>query len=157
MTLRLTLGLLCLTALPLSAQEAEPIDSVALWTEDHTIVFDGADVNLDDFVWLARPIVVFADTPADPRFQQQLADLVGDLEAMAERDVVVITDTNPRGNSPVRAALRPRGFMLAIVGKDGTVLVRRPLPWDIREISRNIDKLPLRQQEIRDRRASSAD
>jgi hypothetical protein len=46
--------------------------------------------------------------------------------------------------------LRPRGFMLALVSKDGSVFQRKPAPWDVREISRAIDKLPQRQQEIRD-------
>ncbi|MCE8468096.1 DUF4174 domain-containing protein, partial [Rhodovulum sulfidophilum] len=29
---------------------------------------------------------------------------------------------------------------------------RKPMPWNVREISRSIDKIPLRQQEVRDRR-----
>jgi hypothetical protein len=41
--------------------------------------------------------------------------------------------------------------MLALLAKDGTVMLRKPFPWNVREISRSIDKLPLRQQEIRDR------
>jgi hypothetical protein len=36
-----------------------------------------------------------------------------------------------------------------IMGKDGEVELRKPRPWDVREISRTIDKMPLRQQEIR--------
>ena len=31
---------------------------------------DATGLSLDEFLWVARPIVVFADTPADPRFQQ---------------------------------------------------------------------------------------
>ena len=50
------------------------------------------------------------------------------------------------------SAADPRGFMLMLVGKDGQVYLRKPLPWSVREISRSIDKLPQRQQEIRDRR-----
>jgi hypothetical protein len=29
---------------------------------------DAADLTLEEFQWVARPIIVFADTPADPRF-----------------------------------------------------------------------------------------
>lgn len=54
----------------------------------------------------------------------------------------------------MRQRLRPRGFMLVLIGKDGGVKLRKPVPWDVREISRSIDKFPLRQQEIRDRRAA---
>tara|TARA_R110002096_G_scaffold222842_1_gene411718 strand:+ start:557 stop:760 length:204 start_codon:yes stop_codon:yes gene_type:complete len=65
----------------------------------------------------------------------------------------VITDTNPDTPSALRTALRPRGFMLAIIAKDGRTALRKPAPWDVREITRSIDKMPLRQQEIRDRRS----
>jgi hypothetical protein len=37
-----------------------------------------------------------------------------------------------------------------LIGKDGRVAQRKPSPWDVREIERAIDKMPLRQQEIRD-------
>ena len=40
--------------------------------------------------------------------------------------------------------------MLTVIGKDGGVKLRKPFPWDVRELSRSIDKMPLRQQEIRD-------
>jgi hypothetical protein len=69
---------------------------------------------------------------------------------LAARDVVVIVDTDPAARSAVRTQLRPRGFMLALLSKDGSVFQRKPAPWDVREISRAIDKLPQRQQEIRD-------
>ena len=42
--------------------------------------------------------------------------------------------------------------MLALIDKDGGVKLRKPFPWDVREITRSIDKMPLRQQELRDRR-----
>lgn len=115
------------------------------------IPYSGAEVALEDFLWVARPVVVFANTDADPAFQRQMALLRERPEALAERDVVVITDTDPEARSPVRLALRPRGFMLVIIGKDGQVELRKPAPWNVREISRSIDKMPLRQQEIRDR------
>lgn len=113
--------------------------------------YDGSEVDLADFLWTHRPVVVFADTPADPAFQRQMDLLRERPEALAERDVVVIVDTDPAARSPVRTALRPRGFMLAIVGKDGRVEQRKPSPWDVREISRAIDRTPLRRQEIRER------
>ena len=122
------------------------------WQANPATQFDAGEVALEDFKWIARPVVIFADTPADPRFRQQIELLAARPEALAERDIVVITDTDPSARSDIRRKLRPRGFMLAIVGKDGGVKLRKPLPWDVREISRSIDKMPLRKQEIRDRR-----
>lgn len=125
-------------------------DALARWQEDRTILLDASEVELDAFKWLARPLVVFADSPADPAFQRQIELLQADLDALAERDVVLITDTNPSDRSALRTKLRPRGFMLTLIGKDGGIKLRKPLPWDVREISRSIDKMPMRKQEIRD-------
>lgn len=123
---------------------------VDTWQEDPTQVFDSERISLDDFQWIARPIVVFADTEADPRFIEQMELLTAQLDELAERDVVIITDTDPSARSDIRRQLRPRGFMLALLGKDGGVKLRKPSPWSVRELSRSIDKMPLRQQEIRD-------
>lgn len=124
------------------------------WQSDRTQIFDAADVTAEDFVWLARLIVVFAQSPNDPQFIQQMALLTERIDELAERDVIVIADTLPEPPSALRTSLRPRAFMLVIVGKDGRTALRKPAPWDVREISRSIDKMPLRQQEIRDRHAT---
>ncbi|WP_227445287.1 DUF4174 domain-containing protein [Cognatishimia sp. F0-27] len=110
------------------------------------------ETSLDDWLWIKRPVVVFADSPADPRYVEQMQLILDRLDALDLRDVVVITDTDPAARSSVRTKLRARGFMLVVIAKDGTIVTRKPAPWDVREISRSIDKLPLRIQEIRDRR-----
>ncbi|PWR03717.1 hypothetical protein DKT77_05125 [Meridianimarinicoccus roseus] len=106
--------------------------------------------SLDPFKWIARPVIVFADSPNDPRFIEQINLLQQRPEALLERDVVVIADTDPANPSEIRRQLRPRGFSLVLVGKDGQIELRKPEPWDVRELTHAIDKMPLRQQEIRD-------
>lgn len=124
-----------------------PVD---VWQKDPTVVFNAADVDLAAFQWIARPVIVFADTPADPAFQRQL-ELLGDrMDELVERDIVLITDTNAEERSDIRTKLRPRGFMLTLVGKDGGVKLRKPFPWDVRELTRQVDKMPLRRQEVID-------
>ncbi len=135
----------------LAVGEAEPETPVAIWQGDRTIVLDASEVELEAFKWIARPVVVFAGSPADPRFIQQLELLSSRVGELADRDVVVITDTNPDAKSALRTELRPRGFMLVLIGKDGGVKLRKPAPWDVRELTRVIDKTPERQQEVRDR------
>ncbi|NOD34659.1 MULTISPECIES: DUF4174 domain-containing protein [unclassified Ruegeria] len=131
---------------------------LAAWAADGTAPSDDSfvrpagDSELSDFLWVNRPIVVFADTPADPRFQQQIDMLLDGEQAMRDRDVVVLTDTDPSAKSPIRAQLRPRGFQMVFVDKDGVVKLRKPSPWSVREIGRSIDKTPLREREIRERR-----
>jgi hypothetical protein len=132
------------------ANDTTDKDALARWEADRTVILDGADVDLDAFKWIARPIVVFADSPNDPAFRRQLELLGARSGELVERDVVLITDTDPDARSALRTKLRPRGFMLTLIGKDGGVKLRKPFPWDVRELTRQIDKMPIRRQEIRD-------
>lgn len=138
-----------LMATSVHAQDATAFER---WEEDHTLVFDASEVSKAELQWIARPLVIFADTPNDPRFQQQMDLVLDGLDDLAERDVIVITDTDPEAATEWRTALRPRGYMMALLAKDGRVALRKPAPWSVRELSRSIDKMPLRQQEISDRR-----
>lgn len=124
--------------------------AVSRWEADKTVIFDASEVNLDDFKWIARPVIVFADSDVVPAYATQIEFLNDRLEELAKRDVVLITDTSPDERSDLRNKLRPRGFMLTLIGKDGGVKLRKPFPWDVRELTRQIDKMPMRQQEIRD-------
>ena len=119
------------------------------WQAEPATVFDAADVDLTALKWMARPVVVFADTPADPAFQRQIELLGEDMDELSKRDVIVIVDADPAARTDVRRKLRPRGFTLTLVGKDGRVVLRKPFPWDVRELTRSIDKLPLRRDELK--------
>jgi len=151
-----SIALAATLALPAMAQEqavsAEAPTVLERWQEDPATVFDGAEVDLAELQWTLRPLVLFADTPNDPRFRQQYDLLIEDIAQLVERDVIIITDTDPSAESALRIELRPRGYMMALVAKDGRVALRKPAPWSVRELSRSIDKMPLRQQEIADRR-----
>jgi hypothetical protein len=115
---------------------------------------DAAGLTIAQFHWDRRPLVIFADGPTDPLFRRQMDWVMRDLEAFAERDVVVIVDTDPAARNPVRQQLRPRGFSLVLMDKDGEVKMRKPQPWTVREITRAIDRFPLRRQEMLERRPS---
>lgn len=133
--------------LPLLAQEVV--------ADDVLIIMPADDVVLADFQWEARVITVFADSPRDPAFARQIELLSERPDTLVERDVIVLTDTDPAAKSDVRTQLRPRGFALVIVDKDGRVMLRKPDPWDVREISRAIDKTTLRQQEIKEEKEAA--
>ena len=134
-------------ALPAVAQQVETAIPDPLF-------LNGTGVELSEFLWINRPVVVFADSKFDPRFVQQMELLEDRRAELSLRDVIVLTDTDPAAKSALRKKLRPRGFMLVLIGKDGNVYLRKPFPWDVREITRSIDKLPMRQQEMQDRRVS---
>ncbi|MFO6462871.1 DUF4174 domain-containing protein [Jannaschia sp. KMU-145] len=129
---------------------ADTPDPLAAWEEDPTLVFDATEIDLAEFLYAARPIVVFANSPRDPAFIEQMGELEDGLSEMVDRDVVVVVDTDPAARSELRTRLRPRGFMLVLIGKDGQVKLRKPLPWTTRELSRSIDKMPMRQRELRE-------
>ena len=126
---------------------------VTVLSADELMMIEAPGATLEDFLWTARPLIVFADSENDPRFIQQMEYIAEDWIELAERDVIVVVDTDPAARSAIRQELRPRGFMLVLIGKDGFKYLRKPLPWDVREITRSIDKMPLRQQELRDMRA----
>ncbi len=138
-------GLFAATATAQSA--TEPQDPV---------LFAPADMeDLSEFHWKKRPVVVFADSEEDPAYQRQIELLNERPDDLLERDVIVLTDTDPEARSAMRLKMRPRGFMLVLVGKDGQIKLRKPRPWDVREITRSIDKMTIRQREIREDKETS--
>lgn len=139
-------GLFSMAAI--GAQADDPLDATVFLEPDVT--------DLSQFVWEKRPIVVFADSPNDPRYGLQMELLHERSADLAERDVVVLTDTDPKDLSPLRKNLRPRGFMIVLIGKDGAVKLRKPTPRDVRDLTRTIDKMPMREREIRERRAKES-
>lgn len=140
-------------AAPVAADEAAvaPVDT---WLANPETVLPSDGIAIDDFKWRARPIVVFADSPFDPAFQEQMALIEADFDQLALRDAVVIVDTDPAARSDLRRALRPRGFVLLLLDKEGRVNLRKPFPWDVREMTHAIDKWPTRQRELREERAA---
>jgi hypothetical protein len=130
------------------ATDGTELSVLERWQADHTIIFDASEVVLADLLYVARPVVVFADSPNQPEFLQQMRLIESDMSGFDIRDVIVIVDTDPSARSALRRELRPRGFNLVMIDKDGRVNLRKPEPWDVREISRQIDKMPLRIEEI---------
>lgn len=125
---------------------ADPVDAPVVPAELEIVSAPEADPI--QFMWKQRPVVIFADTPQDPAFVEQLRMIRRDPAQLLARDVVVVTDTDPAANSAWRRSLRPEGFSLVLLDKDGQVKQRKPSPWSVREIWRAIDKFPLRRQEI---------
>jgi hypothetical protein len=148
------LGILLIAALalppPVAAQSSIPV----LATEAATPAATPAETppTLEELLWVARPLVIFADTPDDPRFVQQMKMLEADPEPLVERNVVVLSDADPEAKGPLRQQLRPRDFGIVLIDIDGTVAQRRPVPTSVRELVRTIDRMPSRREETGSRR-----
>ncbi len=128
-----------------------PIQAMA---EDILAPQAAADVVFVDQLYQTRPIVVFADSPNDPSYVRQMDLLAKAYPALMARDVIVVTDTDPAAKSEWRQKLRPRGFSMVILDKDLKPVIRKPIPWDVREITHAIDKLPSRRQELLEQNAA---
>jgi Domain of unknown function (DUF4174) len=104
-----------------------------------------------DLLFLRRPVIIFADSPNDPAFVRQIELLARTYDELAARDVILITDTDPANPSALRQKLHPRGFSLVLMDKDWKPSIRKPLPWDGREIVNTIDKMPIARSEALER------
>ncbi len=143
--------------LPEAAAEVAEGEAAEAETPEGLRIIDAAEVDPVDFIWEWRILAVMADTPNDPAYIRQMRSIADRADDLYERDVVVITDTDRNSGSALRQMLRPRGFMLAIIDKDGEVKQRRPAPRSIRELNAVIDRFPLRRQEMLERAPSGRD
>ncbi|MEM7271207.1 MAG: DUF4174 domain-containing protein [Pseudomonadota bacterium] len=107
-----------------------------------------ADDALAQYKWEARPVIIFADSEKDPRFQRQVASLSARSDDMAEREVVILMDTDPDAKSELRQMFRPRDFQILLIGKDGEIKLRRPHPITAEDLNRQIDRMPMRRREM---------
>lgn len=104
-----------------------------------------------DLLYVRRPVIVFADSPNDPAFVRQMELVARYYPQFEARDVILITDTDPANPSALRKKLRPRGFSLVLMDKDWKPSIRKPLPWEGREIVNSIDKMPIARSEALER------
>jgi hypothetical protein len=104
-----------------------------------------------DLLFVRRPVIVFADSPNDPAYVRQMQLLDRYMAQFEARDVILITDTDPANPSALRKKLRPRGFSVVLMDKDWKPSIRKPLPWEGREIVNSIDKMPIARTEALER------
>jgi hypothetical protein len=113
--------------------------------------------------WSHRLLFVFAPSPHDERFKQQVARLSNASDGMSERDLLlvsVVTGGPSQANGrPLttgaaqrlreRFNIAPPAFRIVLVGKDGTEKRRDEAPVSARSLFDTIDAMPMRQREMR--------
>lgn len=109
------------------------------------------DLTIEEFLWQKRIFIIFSDSPIDPNYIEQVGFLEQGVQSLLEREVIVLLDHQPAVETAIRTDLRPRGFTIILIGKDGIIYLRKPTTWNVREIINTIDKFPIRQQELRAR------
>ncbi|MCJ8507008.1 DUF4174 domain-containing protein [Rhizobium lemnae] len=126
-----------------------------------TIAHSAVD-QLDQFRWNHRIVVVFADRSDEANYVQQMASLRDAQEALAERDMLIISvvsDVAAIIDKPQlkldadslrkRFGAKGRGFRAVLIGKDGGAKLSSNRPITPAELFSTIDAMPMRQSEMR--------
>ena len=105
--------------------------------------------------WNSRVLLLFAPHPEDVRLTQQKQILDRDAAGVKERDLQVFEIT---GNKQADEQLRDKfhvkadSFAVVLIGKDGSEKLKRSQPTDTGEFFSLIDSMPMRKNEMRQRR-----
>ncbi len=110
----------------------------------------------------ARPVLIFAPKPDDPRMLIQMRILSEHAAEAQERDVVGIAvpyeSPSPSAvllsGEDAEAARRkfhiePGDFVAILLGKDGGVKLRSSKPLSMEKLEETIDAMPMRKDEIK--------
>ena len=84
MTRLIAIALAATLAAPVAAPPARAADDPEILAQALVpgTITEAGTLALESFLWQARPVVVFADTPADPRFQQQLDMITAEIDRL---------------------------------------------------------------------------
>ncbi|MEM9420058.1 MAG: DUF4174 domain-containing protein [Planctomycetota bacterium] len=121
-------------------------------------------LDLDQYTWSHRPLLIFATHENLSALDEQRRRLTGQNAALADRKMVVIEVIGNRvtvygqDHDIDPAALKMRygidesqTFAVLLVGKDTGVKLRRAQPVAMDEVFGLIDSMPMRRREMRER------
>jgi len=120
-------------------------------------------VELSDYLWKNRPLLLFAPSPNSPVYRSVPDSLSAHLDQIEDRHMVIIevfengmiridgkSDCRHTAESFRQRFSAEEGELTAIlVGKDGGLKLRQNGRLDLGEILSLIDTMPMRQQEMR--------
>lgn len=106
-----------------------------------------------------RLLLVFAPSKGDPRWQKQNALLNQSAGEFKERDLLrfdyfateYAKSENMGTALRTRYGIKPGQFRVLLIGKDGHVASGSPTPLGLHELTEQIDRMPMRREEVRRR------
>lgn len=121
------------------------------------------DLNIEDFQWKKRLLLIFSPNSADPLFNSlsnEISSRPGDVE---DRDLAIFeilesgvskmdsSELEPQKSVSIRERFEiPNNtFTVILLGKDGGIKLKRNDHVRLEEIFRLIDSMPMRQDEMR--------
>lgn len=112
--------------------------------------------DFDQYQWQQRLLVVFAPRDDNQAYIAQQRLIEGSDALLAERDLTVLHVVATANDGDAIAArqrfqVANNQFTLVLVGKDGSVKQQWHQPTALGEIAALIDRMPMRQQEQRQR------
>jgi len=124
----------------------------------------GEEISLESFQWENRILVLFASHSDDESYQTQMDKFSSLEDEIRDRDLVIfsIFDTecstmngdviSESSSHSIREKLSPAesGYSIFLIGKDGGVKLKQDEVLEPAELFHVIDRMPMRQREMRD-------
>ena len=113
-----------------------------------------AQNDLSQYRGRNRLLLIFAPSASDPRWRRQNALLADSRAQFTDRDLLRFDflEHGRRGEEArARYGVKPGQFRVLLIGKDGHVASGGPTPISLADLSRQIDRMPMRQAEMRRR------
>ncbi len=111
-------------------------------------------MNVEHYRWKNRLLLLFAPSEDEPLFQRQYQNFVGREVELEQRDMLVLPIIGANdGAEEARSQFHvgPTAFVVMLIGKDGTVKRRSEQPVALDDIFAQVDSMPMRQGEMRER------
>ena len=133
------------------------------------LIFDLEDtmpMDLTQFQWKNRLLLIFAPDVNDEFFQKLQGEIIAQKAGVEDRDLVVF-EVLERGPSRMNKALLDqkkvdsirrlfsvpqRSFRIILIGKDGGIKLKQDDQIDLETIFEFIDSMPMRKDEIRQKK-----
>ena len=125
---------------------------------------DAIALELSDYLWENRILLVFSPAATDSRHQEQMQAFWQATEGVLDRDTILVEIFPTAGRLDGEAidessvlrlreayAIEPDRFTVILVGKDGWEKRRDLEPVSAAEIFAEIDAMPMRQREMQER------
>ncbi|MGB5356752.1 MAG: DUF4174 domain-containing protein [Eudoraea sp.] len=116
----------------------------------------GNGQELSSFRWEKR-LVIIVDTIQKNTYSNQIKLFTKSPEELEERDILLfyydgknLLDTSGKNTDlHLPEGMFQKDSELILIGKDGSIKMRSPLPIDPKEVFQTIDQMPMRRSEIK--------
>jgi hypothetical protein len=122
-------------------------------------------IDLNRYKQKYRLIILFSPSPDNEQYQSFKAQIPNQRDEIIDRDILIFhifetgksrtgesfIDSNSADSLRNRFSIRPGGFTVILIGKDGDEKWRRESLAELGEMLALIDSMPMRQMEMRKR------